>query len=446
MGQRQLTANGREKKALLTNGKTVYFGQEQNGWYALAEMNLDGGPIRVLWNPQANVLPIDISPDGKELLALCGTGVEDERELWIVPVGTGAPRRLLSITAHSAAWAPDGRTIAYAFGTGIYLTSKDRMTPKQAGTFAGTPRSLNWSNDGQSLRFALDGIATSNAVLWGQLSGDDMKTITMYPLPPSLNGSDDWTPMRGTDAYLVWAGTQNLEKSQVWLVRYGSRWWKPSIHATPVPFVQGELSGITFVPETSRLLALNKPKARTAFVRFDPRLQTFRQILPGASGTFLNYSRDGKWVSYVSYREGALWLSQADGSDARQLTFPPDIAELSQWSPDGKRIAYMARRLGGRWRIHIFDVETGKAREASASDDSQGAPTCLRMEDSSATDASIARTHTPAKSAGSIWPRQSANVAGFGGVVHSPLVARWTIHCGTSSGAASINAVRCKGE
>jgi dipeptidyl aminopeptidase/acylaminoacyl peptidase len=373
--QRQLTANGREKKGLLTDGKTAYFGQEQNGWYALAEMPVDGGPIRVLWNPQANVLPIDISPDGKQLLALCGKGVEEERELWIAPLGAGEPRRLLDITAHSAAWAPDGKTIAYATGTAIYLTSKDQMTPKEAGMFARIPRALNWSQHDQYLRFVLDDVSTSNAVLWGQLSGDDMKTVAMYPLPAALSEGGDWTPVRGTDGYFVWNATQDLGKAQVRLVKYGGRWWNPSIHAAPVPFVQGELNGITFVPEKSRLLALTKPKERTTFVRFDPRLQTFRQILPGASGTFLDYSRDGKWVTYVSYREDALWISQADGSGARQLTYPPEIAELPQWSPDGKRIAYMARRPGSPWRIYILDVETGKARVASEGDDSQGAPT-----------------------------------------------------------------------
>jgi Tol biopolymer transport system component len=48
--------------------------------------------------------------------------------------------------------------------------------------------------------------------------------------------------------------------------------------------------------------------------------------------------------------------------------------ELPQWSPDGKQIAYMASRLAPPWRINIVDVETGKTREASEGNDSQGAP------------------------------------------------------------------------
>ena len=68
LGQEQLTSNGLEKKGLLTDGKTVYFGQEQDGWYGLAAMPVSGGPVSVLWSPPANVTPLDISSDGKSCL------------------------------------------------------------------------------------------------------------------------------------------------------------------------------------------------------------------------------------------------------------------------------------------------------------------------------------------------------------------------------------------
>ena len=375
IGQRQLTANGLEKSGLLTNRRTIYFGQEQNGWFALAEMPVDGGPVHVLWNPQANVRPIDVSPDGKELLALCGKGVAEERELWIVPLGSGEPRRLPNIAAHSAAWAPGGKAIAYASGTGVYLTSPDGMAPKEIGFFARIPRALSWSSDGDSLRFVLDGLFEGKGIYWGQLSGDGMKNLAMRPLPPTLDWNREWAPISGKDAYFVWKGMHDLKQTQLWQVRSGTRWWQPQIQVAPVPFVQGDLYGLAFSPETSCLLALSRPKERASFVRFDPRLQSFRQILPGASGTFLNYSRDGKWVAYVSYQENSLWISRSDGSGSRQLTSPPDIVELPRWSPDGKRIAYMAYRSGSPWRIKILDVETGITREAAEGDDSQGAPT-----------------------------------------------------------------------
>lgn len=372
--QRQLTVNGREKIGLLTDGSTLYFGQEQDGWYGLAEMPVEGGPIRVVWNPPANVLPIAISPDAKELIASTGQGVEIERELWIVPLDGGNPRRLSNIAAHAAAWAPDGRTIAYSAGTEIYLTSEDGLATREVGSFALIPCALNWSQDGQRLRFVLAG-HSGKSMLWGQLSGDGMKTATIRPLPSSTVWNGDWAPSGWADSYFVEDHVPTIERNPVWLVRYGSKWWEPPLQVAPVPFVQGALNGIAFSPKTSRLLVLTKPEDRTSFVSFDPRHQTFRQILAGVSGTFLDYSPDGKWVTYVSFPENSLWLSQADGNGARQLTFPPESVELPRWSPDGKQIAYMARQPGLPWRIYILQLETGKTREASVGNDEQGAPT-----------------------------------------------------------------------
>ena len=372
--QRQLTANGREKLGLLTDGSHLYFGQEQDGRYGLAEMPVDGGTIRAIWNPQANVQPIAISPDGKELIASTGKGVEIERELWIVPLNTGQPYRLSNVTAHSAAWAPDGRTIAYSAGTEVYLISKDGSHPREVGSFTLIPSALNWSHHGQRLRFVLAG-QSGKSMLWGELSGDGMTTATIRPLPSSMVWNGDWTASALDDAYFVEAQLPIAERNPVWLVRYGSRWWEPPLRLAPLPFIQGALHGIAFSPERSRLLVLSKPEDRTSFVSFDPRHQTFRQILPGVSGSFLDYSPDGRWVTYVSIPENSLWLSHADGSDPRELTFPPNSVELPRWSPDGKQIAYMARQPGLPWRIYVLRLDTGETREASDGNDEQGAPT-----------------------------------------------------------------------
>jgi WD40 repeat protein len=49
---------------------------------------------------------------------------------------------------------------------------------------------------------------------------------------------------------------------------------------------------------------------------------------------------DGQWASYVSYPEGTLWRSRADGTERLQLTYPPMEVFLPFISPDGKRVAF----------------------------------------------------------------------------------------------------------
>jgi Tol biopolymer transport system component len=371
--QQQLTSNSQEKQGLLADGKTLYFGQEQDGWFALTAMPVDGGPIRVLWSPQANVLPVDISPDGRKLLALVSVGAERDGELWIVPLDSGEPRRLSNFVAHSATWAPDGKTIAYSAGNGIYLITESETTPRKIGLFTSLPNVLAWSQDGQRLRFILADNSTDKVISWGEISGDDRQTVTLCPLPPSMKAYGNWTRATEWNGYLI--SGHEKGRTPIWLLQYRNRWWEPVFQEVPLGFVAGGVHGITSSAESSRLFVVSNLQTRTSFMSFDPRTQAFRSILPGVSGMFLDFSRDGKWVAYTSYGEGPLWVSRADGSGVRQLTSGQERVELPQWSPDGRQIAFMIERKDRPWRIHILDLESGATREASEGDDSQGAPT-----------------------------------------------------------------------
>ena len=71
------------------------------------------------------------------------------------------------------------------------------------------------------------------------------------------------------------------------------------------------------------------------------------------------YSRDGEWVAWTD-SDGRLWRARAaDGSDKVRLT--PDYLEafLAHWSPDGKRLAVMAREPGRVWQTYLIDAAGG---------------------------------------------------------------------------------------
>jgi Tol biopolymer transport system component len=376
-GQQQLTANGQEKLGLVTDGKTLYFGQEQDGRFALAAMPVAGGPIRVLWNPAANVLPLDLSPDGNKLLALTWAGVESERNLWVVPLKTGEPRRLQKTMAHSAAWAPDGRSIAYAWGNGVYLTSEGDLSPREIGSFAEIPRELQWSKDGRRLRFILDNLGRNSAKNWGEIYGDGMKVRAVRPLPDLADdiAGNNWVRAPAWNGYFHFGTFQRPRGTPVWFAQFSNGWWEQSLHPVLMGSFLERVTGIAPLERSSRLFVLSEPQDRAIFVSFDTRLQVSRRILPGVSGRFLDYSRDGKWVAYVADDDHQLEISHADGTAARHITSEPGIEELPRWSPDGKRIAYSAQRPGSPWRIFVFNIASGVTKEASEGSDSQGAPT-----------------------------------------------------------------------
>jgi hypothetical protein len=62
---------------------------------------------------------------------------------------------------------------------------------------------------------------------------------------------------------------------------------------------------------------------RSELVRYDSHARGFVPFLSGISADYLAFSRDGKWVTYVSVPENTLWRSRVDGSERLQLTFPP---------------------------------------------------------------------------------------------------------------------------
>ena len=373
----QLTANGLEKDGLLTDGRNIYFGQEQNGHFALASIPVGGGPVRVLWSPTENVLPASISPDGQKLVVMTSVGVERECSLWIVPLDSEQPRRLLNIRAHAGVWAPDNKTVAYASGNGIFLAPEDGTVPRQIASFTEFPYGLSWSEDGTRLRFFLEDISTGNTTKWGWASGAEMKAITLDPLPPPLNTNAVLNPagLVGWGSHAPAELTAAAENVPVWLLRFGRSRWEPAFQAVPIGSLSGGLQAVATSSDFSRLLALSEPRTRFTFISFNAQARSFRGILPGVSGKFLDYSRDGKWVAYASDADRNLWVSKADGSSARQLTSSFLCVELPHWSPDGSRIAYTAQSVNRPWRIYVLRLSDGSTREASEGNDSQGAPT-----------------------------------------------------------------------
>ena len=72
----------------------------------------------------------------------------------------------------------------------------------------------------------------------------------------------------------------------------------------------------------------------------DAKSQQFVPFLNGISAGEIDFSRDGKWITYVKFPDYLLWRSRTDGSEKLQLTYAPVTVSMPRWSPDGRQIAY----------------------------------------------------------------------------------------------------------
>lgn len=117
-----------------------------------------------------------------------------------------------------------------------------------------------------------------------------------------------------------------------------------------------------FSPDGKRLFTMGYlPHGELA--RYDVPTEHWVPFLSGRSASDVDFSRDGKWVTYVTYPEGPLWRSRADGSQRVQLTSPEIRIRLPRWSPDGKQIAFTGHVSGQPFQIYVVSAEGGKAEQ-----------------------------------------------------------------------------------
>ena len=91
----------------------------------------------------------------------------------------------------------------------------------------------------------------------------------------------------------------------------------------------------------------------------------------GISAGHVEFSRDGKWVTYVTYPENNLWRSRPDGSEALQLTYSPLLVVQPHWSPDGSQIAFTGIEPDKPWRIYTVPAAGGPVQPMLVEDRSQ---------------------------------------------------------------------------
>lgn len=133
----------------------------------------------------------------------------------------------------------------------------------------------------------------------------------------------------------------------------------PSIDA-PSQLTNGQLSSLApvFSPDGRKLFVIGQ-QLRGELEAFDARVGQFVPYLGGISADFVDFSRDGKWVAFVSYPEGTLWRSRVDGSERLQLTVAPMEVTVPRWSPDGSQIAFYVIGGAKQQRLYLIGADGG---------------------------------------------------------------------------------------
>ncbi len=337
-------------RILLTEETTLGSGPK------VAQVSVNGGetvPIH-LPLPYVGFEVMGLSPDGSELLVQGFNGAEVEVPQWIVPVTGGSPRRLDDLTAHDVAWSPDKQLVAFAASNGLFLMDKNNEKRKifTSNGIAMWPR---WSIDGKRLRFTVEDSSAASSALW-EISADGNGAHILLPgwNKPAIECCGEWTR---DGRYFVFQ-TGNLTHSEIWVEKEGLFGI-----SDPIQLTAGPLSYASPLPSADgKWIYVVGDENRYETIRLDPVSGQITALTTMPSVESFDYSRDGKWLAYVTYPDGILWRSHVDGSERLQLTYSPMMAASPQWSPDGTQIAFTRMQVGEPLQIEVVPSDGGTAQ------------------------------------------------------------------------------------
>ena len=366
----QLTHDGQPKSLIGTDGSRLYLGvgvgsSGSFAFHGVGEMSVSGGePRKIPIMPSPDMVPVDLSKDGSELLVVDGRGAPPRGPLWSLPILGGSPRRLGDASAETAAWSPDGKMLAFSDLSDLFVAKADGMDARKVLSVKGDIKNITWSPDNGHLRFD----TTESAGTIGQqlawevsVAGTDLHRLLAGWHDPPNECCGKWT---ADGKYFVFES-----KNQIWaLPQKGS-----FLHADtkPVGLTSSPLSLSSPLPskDGKRLFMIGQTY-RGELMRYDAKSGQFSLFLGGVSAEYVAFSKDAQWVTYVSYREGTLWRSKVDGSERLQLTYPPMYPLLPRWSPDGKKIIFFEFAVSANKPARIYEVsaEGGSPRQLMPDD------------------------------------------------------------------------------
>jgi Tol biopolymer transport system component len=140
-------------------------------------------------------------------------------------------------------------------------------------------------------------------------------------------------------------------------------------------------------------VAVSPAGGRLVYSRYVPSGSLWKIPIDGSGGgapvritattardKFSQFSPDGKRIAFQSGRSGVdeIWVCDADGGNAVQLTsFRKGMSGSPRWSPDGGMIAFDSN-VAGNWDIWVIGARGGRPRRLTTSPAIEAVPSWSR--------------------------------------------------------------------
>jgi len=333
--------------------------------------------LRLTQQPSASLSPA-WSPDGSEIAFHRVAGAETG--IYVVPALGGPERKLRSTRIPRTnythvdrnnfaliSWSQNGNRLAFADAapgdehTRIYVMSMETREARQISVRSdcvdeGVPA---FSHNGESLAYwcfrEMDGGAVINVL---PSSGGVPRTVSSFPSLQALPNGLTWSADDKRLIYSLYSFKDSTD-SELGEVSVSDGATKRLAFAgsamSPAISLQGNK------------LAYSSLFTRVGIWRRDllhPDLPGV-ELAPSSRAQFdAQYSPDGKRIAFVSARSGrqGIWISSEDGSNLVQLSDAHDVSGSPQWSQDGTKVAFDSFPQD-HWEIYVADVAEQKPRK-----------------------------------------------------------------------------------
>ena len=360
----QLTDDGQLKGKMATDGLRIYFNEGPTGSLKLAQVSVEGGPTAPVETRFANCWLIGAVEDGSALLVAVGSASESPYvldPLWQIPLPAGEPRRAGDVEVANASMFPDGRIVFSKFaqqtganGTGRggdwFIAAKDGSNPQK---LLSLPRvgGVDASAFGQRILF-VQPIPDGRRLLEIKADGTGLREIGQF----ADMSTPRWT---SGEKYIVYQ-SGDASHSDIWLLPMHTGLFRHP--GKPIRLTNGPLPYSLPTPSRDgKQIFVLGTKQRGELVRYDMKTHEFVSFLGGISATDPTFSRDGKWVAYLSYPDHTVWRSRSDGTERMQLTFAPMDARFPAISPDATRVSFHTSKN----ELFVVDMQGGQPQKVA---------------------------------------------------------------------------------
>ncbi|MGH9943270.1 MAG: DPP IV N-terminal domain-containing protein, partial [Pyrinomonadaceae bacterium] len=363
----RLTSSGRAgSPAISPDGKFVAHVVEDAGRQSLWLRQVGTNSNQQILPPEEiNYFGLTFSPDGRNLYLVRGRN-SYINELYVMPMLGGEPRLVVKDIDSAVTLSPDGQQLAFLrnypdTGEAVILVANSDGTGERRVAARRQPdyfhRGPAWSPDGRLLACAVTNQSGGLHYNVVGLSVADGREELISDARWADVARFGWLP-DGTGLVLS-AQEDSARPRQIWLVPYPAGGGQPRRVTNDF----NSYGGLNLTADASALVTIEGELRAGIWVAPAQGADTAATQVTAASGggggsndgaDGLAWAPDGRLV-YVSSAGGErdLWVMNADGAGARQLTFGMR-AWGPQVTPDGRHVVFASKREGN---MHIWRVD-----------------------------------------------------------------------------------------